>query len=375
MPKKTFLEVFQSGGIIVGDGSYIYTLERRGYVKAGPYTPEVVVQHPEAVRQLSREFARAGANVIQALTYSSNTSKLQSNPLSREVDCAELNDMAIDIAKEVAAPVDAYVCGGISPTVSFKEGCDDSVVMEEFRVMLEIFVEKGVDFLLGEFFGDVREAVLAVKAMRKFGGGLPVALTLRAGPSGDFNDVPLEKCAVMLKQAGADIIGVNCGFDPDTTIKSIAMLREGLSKAGLSAYMMCQPCGFHCQEAANLKKGFYNMPEYPYALEPRTLTRVDCYKYARNAFEAGVHYIGGCCGFEPHHVRAVAMELEKEVGRQPPGIEHADKWGEAMSLGYSGTGNMGENYWMNLIPAVGRKDIKIFGTPNEGKPKNAREED
>ena len=63
------------------------------------------------------------------------------------------------------------------------------------------------------------------------------------------------------------------------------------------------------------------------------------------------------------------------AGRQPPGIEHADKWGEAMSLGYSGTGNMGENYWMNLIPAVGRKDIKIFGTPNEGKPKNAREED
>ena len=100
-----------------------------------------------------------------------------------------------------------------------------------------------------------------------------------------------------LLSPGADIIGVNCGFDPDTTIKSIAMLREGLSKAGviltqslsndehhtnkrydqialflhfgsigLSAYMMCQPCGFHCQEAANLKKGFYNMPEYPYAL-------------------------------------------------------------------------------------------------------------
>ena len=51
-----------------------------------------------------------------------------------------------------------------------------------------------------------------------------------------------------------------------------------------------------------------------YATEPRTLTRLDCYKYAREAFEAGVHYIGGCCGFEPHHVRAVAMELEKEVG-------------------------------------------------------------
>lgn len=375
MPKKTILEVFQSGGVIVGDGSYIFTLERRGYVKAGPYTPEVVVQHPEAVRQLSREFARAGANVIQALTYSANESKLKSNPLSAKVSCELLNDMAIDIAKEVAAPVDAYVCGGISPTVSYKEGCEESAVMEEFRVMLEIFVEKGVDFLLGEFFGDVEEAVIAVKAMRKFGGGLPIALTLRAGPSGDFNDVPLQKCAVMLKQAGADIIGVNCGFDPDTTLKSIAMLREGLAEAGLSAYMMAQPCGFHCQEAVNLKKGFYNMPEYPFALEPRTLTRLDCYKYAREAFKAGVHYIGGCCGFEPHHVRAVAMELAQEVGRQPPGIEHADKWGEAMAIGYSGVTNVGEKYWTSLVPAAGRKEIKIFATANQERKKDPREED
>ena len=101
MPKKSVLELLESGGVIIGDGSYILTLgtvlvkmigvllivmviesnwctrtmtsswhlrsisERRGYVKAGPYTPEVVVQHPEAVRQLSREYARAGANVIQ----------------------------------------------------------------------------------------------------------------------------------------------------------------------------------------------------------------------------------------------------------------------------------------------------------------------
>jgi len=238
-------------------------------------------------------------------------------------------------------------------------------VKEEFKTMIDIFVQKKVDFLLGEFFGDVKEAVIAVEAMKQFGGGLPVALTLRAGPTGDFNDVSLQKCAVMLKRAGADIIGVNCGFDPDTTLKSIAMLKEGLENEGLSAFLMAQPCGFHCQEGAHLKKGFYNMPEYPFALEPRTLTRLDCYKYAREAFEAGVHYIGGCCGFEPHHVRAVAMELEKEVGRQPPGIEHADKWGEAMAIGYSGVTNVGENYWKNLVPAAGRKEIKVFATPNE----------
>ena len=85
--------------------------------------------------------------------------------------------------------------------------------------------------------------------------------------------------------------------------------------SGLSTFLMTQPCGFHCREVANEKRGFYTLPEYPYALEPRTLTRLDAYDYARRAFDAGVRYVGGCCGFEPHHVRALAMELEVVVER------------------------------------------------------------
>ena len=65
MPSVSLLSHLRSGGAVIGDGSFIFTLERRGFVKAGPFTPEVVVEHPEAVRQLSREFIRAGAMVIQ----------------------------------------------------------------------------------------------------------------------------------------------------------------------------------------------------------------------------------------------------------------------------------------------------------------------
>ena len=60
------------------------------------------------------------------------------------------------IAQEVAASCDAYVCGGISPTISFKEGMTEAVIREEFRTEIEIFVQKKADFLLGEFFGDVK---------------------------------------------------------------------------------------------------------------------------------------------------------------------------------------------------------------------------
>ena len=64
--------IFKSGilerlaaGPVIGDGGFIFELEKRGYVKAGPWTPEATVEHPEAVRQLHREFLRAGADVMQ----------------------------------------------------------------------------------------------------------------------------------------------------------------------------------------------------------------------------------------------------------------------------------------------------------------------
>jgi betaine-homocysteine S-methyltransferase len=55
--------------VVLGDGGAIFELERRGYVSAGPYTPEVAIEHPDALKQLQIDFARAGAQVLQALTY------------------------------------------------------------------------------------------------------------------------------------------------------------------------------------------------------------------------------------------------------------------------------------------------------------------
>ena len=123
---------------------------------------------------------------------------------------------------------------------------------------------------------------------------------------------------------------------------------------------MTQPCGYHCREVEREKKGFYTLPEYPLALEPRALTRVDAYAYARAAYDAGVRYVGGCCGFEPHHVRALAMELEAETGRKPPGRRHADKWAESLKLVYRSTDDgerVTEEYWKELIPAAGRTSV------------------
>ena len=75
--KQGILERLANGPVI-GDGSMCFTLERRGYARAGPYTPEAVIMYPEAVRQLLREYVRAGADVVQTPCFYSTDGILES---------------------------------------------------------------------------------------------------------------------------------------------------------------------------------------------------------------------------------------------------------------------------------------------------------
>lgn len=68
------------------------------------------------------------------------------------------------------------------------------------------------------------------------------------------------------------------------------------------------------------------------ALEPRILTRWEMQQYAREAYKAGIHYIGGCCGFEPYHIRAVAEELATERGILPEASQKHGMWGSGLEM-------------------------------------------
>src|SRR5579864_9444419 len=83
--------------IVIGAEGYVFELERRGYIKAGPYVPEVVLDFPDAVKELHREFLRAGSEVMVALTYYANRNKLAD--IGRENDLEKLNRKAVQIAR------------------------------------------------------------------------------------------------------------------------------------------------------------------------------------------------------------------------------------------------------------------------------------
>ncbi|XDB54889.1 hypothetical protein AB1E18_008356 [Capra hircus] len=194
--KKGLLERLDSGEVVVGDGSYLLTLEKRGYVKAGLWTPEAVVEHPNAVCQLHMEFLRAGSDVMQTFTFSASEDNMES-----QVDYSweAVNTAACDLAREVADKGDALVAGGICQTSLYAHHKDEVRIKKLFQLQLETFARKNVDFLIAEYFEHAVEAVWAVEVLKE--SGKPVAATVCIGPEGDMHGVTPGECAVKLLKA------------------------------------------------------------------------------------------------------------------------------------------------------------------------------
>nr|CAD7445276.1 unnamed protein product [Timema bartmani] len=362
MSKKGILERLAEG-VVIGDGGFVFALEKRGYVKAGPWTPEAACENPEAVIQLHREFLRAGADVMQAFTFYACDTKLDNrgHDAGQKFTGKAINKAACDIAKRVAAEGDALVAGGLSQTPTYLSNKGKSVVQEEFKKQVDVFVQEEIDFLICEYFEHVEEIEWAIEVCKKT--GKPVAATMCIGPQGDLHGVSAGECGVRMVRAGAEIIGVNCHFDPFIVLDTIKLMKEAVEKAGLKAHLMSQPLAYHTPDAG--KQGFIDLPEFPFALEPRVITRWDAQRYAREAYDLGVRYIGGCCGFEPYHTRAISEELTKERGKEAKGTEKHDLWGGGLTMHTKPwvRARAQREFWENLKPASGRPYCASLSQP------------
>jgi betaine-homocysteine S-methyltransferase len=151
MVKKTLLERLAEGPVI-GDGGFVFALEKRGYVKAGPWTPEAAIEHPDAVIGLHREFLRAGADVMQAFTFYASDDKLvnRGNQAGKKFTGRDINMEASKLAKQVAAEGDALTLGGICQCPTYLSGAGKAKVQAEFEKQIQVFVDADLDFLLCE---------------------------------------------------------------------------------------------------------------------------------------------------------------------------------------------------------------------------------
>src|SRR5213592_3627865 len=260
-------------GPVLGDGGYLLELEKRGYVQAGPFTPEVVIEHPDALAQLHREFLRAGAEVLQTMTFYASDDKLATVGLAGKVD---------EINRDAGPP----------------------------------------DFWIGETFSFTAEALLFVERAKAT--GLPVMATMcfERLPARSYEGDTPGGSAKRLADAGADIVGVNCLNGPAQQLPIAVEMVEAVAGA---VPVASQPVGYGTTDA---EADFTAWPEFPYGLTPKTLARGELAAFAADARDAGVRYVGSCCGSVAEHVRAMA----KMIGKLPAEErEWKSPTGQAMS--------------------------------------------
>jgi len=319
MKKKSILERLKEGPVL-GDGGYLLELEKRGWVRAGPFTPEVAVLHPEALRELHREFREAGADVLQALTFYASRDKLATVGLEDQLE--ELNRAAVRIAREVAGEK-CLVAGNLSLTWMYEPNSPSAAdrVRRTFEEQLAVQVEAGVDFIIGETFSWLGEALLAVERAKAT--GLPVMVTICFENKDETADgKSAAESAKVLLDAGADIVGMNCLRPPDHMLGPMEEMRKAVS-----GYLACQPVAYRTPRQ---QPDFTSLPEFPLALDPLQLTRKEMAGYALRAHEIGINYIGSCCGSVAMHVR----EMARALGKLPQDMRPWKKGGEKPMSAY-----------------------------------------
>ena len=294
-------------GVVLGDGGYLLELEKRGYVQAGPFTPEVSLTHPEALAELHREFMHAGAEVLQALTFYASEDKLATVGLAGKVD--EINRAAVRIARQVAAEGDVLVAGNLSLTWAYdpKDPQSANRVRALFDKQLEVQMQEGIDFVIGETFSWLGEALIATERARQTSRPVMITMSYEKDPRCYEGYGPGE-CAKRLADAGADIVGINCLRNPEHTLPLMKEVRTAVA-----GYVGCQPAAYHTPPD---QPDFTALPEFPLGLDPLQLTRAAMADYAAQARAMGVNFIGACCGAVAAHVNAMARALGKRPAEE-----------------------------------------------------------
>ena len=328
------VEKLDAGPVICAEG-YLFELERRGYLQAGPFVPEVVLEHPEVVTRLHEDFVHAGSDIVEAFTYYAHREKLQ--VIGRENDLEKINRTALQVARNVAQQHGALLAGNVCNTNVWdpSDTAKQNEVRRMFEEMIGWAVDEKADIIICETFYHAGEAFAALEIAK--GTGLPVVLTLaplEADKMTDDADI-VETCQ-KLEQAGADVVGLNCFRGPQTMMPWLKKIRSAVS-----CHVGALPVPYRTTEQ---EPTFFTLPDsngcscpspygrpYPTALDPLYCNRYEIEAFAKEAYGLGIRYLGVCCGASPMHIRQVA----EAVGLQTRASRYSENMGTHYMLGRS----------------------------------------
>jgi 5-methyltetrahydrofolate--homocysteine methyltransferase len=290
---KPFLERVRTGPVLIADGAMGSFLMERG-LEQGACPESFNLERPEVLREVAGLYLEAGAEVVQTNTFGGSPAKLAAYGLDDRTE--EINRAAVEAVRATAGDR-AYVSGSCGPSGRTLKPYGDAApgdIRDGFRRQMATLVEAGVDVLCVETMIDLEEARLAVEAARSVSPNIPVmaTMTFDATPRGFFtimgNDI--RSAAAGLVEAGADLVGSNCGNGIENMI---AIARE--FRACTDAPMLIQS-NAGLPEMVNGRVVYNETPEF-------------MAEKALELLELEVEVVGGCCGTTPEHIHALRSSL------------------------------------------------------------------
>ena len=285
MNKSEFAQLSERGLLFL-DGATGSNLVKRG-MKAGVCPEKWILENPEAIIGLQREYVDAGSNIVYAPTFTSNRIKLAEYGLDKDI--VRINTELVRLSKEAVGDR-AYVAGDITMTGKQLKPMGDM----EFERLIDIYKEQisilndaGVDLLVIETMMSLQETRAALIAAKEVC-TLPVMCTLSFEEDGKtlYGSGP-DSCAVVLSSLGADAIGANCSTGPDKLCHVIEKMAEYCNVP-----IIAKPnAGMPVLNADG--ETVYTMMEDEFAAESMRL------------IDSGATILGGCCGTAPSYIKAL----------------------------------------------------------------------
>ncbi len=285
---EPLLDRLSRGDVLVGDGAMGTMLFEQG-LQTGECPERWNLDHPEVLEEIARLYCRAGADLVETNTFGGSPLKLAQYELDKRTE--ELNVRAV---RAVRAGVgdQAYISGSCGPTGRMLKphgDIDPEDMTASFERQIKALAAESVDLICIETMTDLTEATLAIKAAKDVAPSLPVcaSMTFDPTPRGFYTvmGVTIEQAARGLADAGADIIGSNCGNGINNMVTIAGEFRQHTDRPLIIQSNAGLP---------ELQDGRVVYNESPEFMAEK----------ARLLLDAGVAIIGGCCGTTPAHIAA-----------------------------------------------------------------------
>jgi len=291
----SILDKINQNKILLCDGAWGTFLQAKG-MQPGECPELWNISHRSEVKDIAESYLLAGSDIIETNSFGGSRFKLSMYQLEERV--GELNRAAAQISRE-AAGMEKHVAGSIGPTgkMLIMGDVTEAELYDAFREQAVALEEGGADIIIIETMSAIDEAALAVRAARENTKcTVIITMTFSKGPDGENHTmmgVSPEEMVIAMKDAGAHIVGSNCGNGIEDMINILKAIR-----ATDSEIPVIIQANAGIPELIDGKTLFRESPEMMASYVPELI-------------KAGANIIGGCCGTTPEHISSIKMVLGK----------------------------------------------------------------